>query len=151
MPDVAVRAESVDLVSQRAAISRALALLCDRYLDEVRGPVGDAIRYSLMGEGKRMRGILFLSAFHAADGAGDASPLAAAIEVVHAYSLVHDDFRAWTTTTFAAVVPRCIACTACRRPRRLVWRWCPWPRAALRMPRKRLGSLMRQSARSSRS
>jgi geranylgeranyl pyrophosphate synthase len=38
-----------------------------------------------------MRGILFLSAFEAAGGRGDGADLAAAIEVVHAYSLVHDD------------------------------------------------------------
>jgi geranylgeranyl pyrophosphate synthase len=75
----------------RAAIDDALLRLTDRHLGDVEGPVGEAIRYSLLGEGKRMRGILFLSAFDAADGAGDASGLAAAIEVVHAYSLVHDD------------------------------------------------------------
>jgi len=53
--------------------------------------VAEAIRYSLLGEGKRMRGTLFLSAFEAAGGSGEAADLAAAIEVVHAYSLVHDD------------------------------------------------------------
>src|SRR5206468_5672460 len=54
-------------------------------------PVSDAIRYSLTGEGKRLRGILFVRAYEAAGGASDAAALAAAIEVVHAYSLVHDD------------------------------------------------------------
>jgi farnesyl diphosphate synthase/geranylgeranyl diphosphate synthase type II len=77
--------------ADRAAIGQALAGFCDRYLADVPSPVSDAIRYSLLGEGKRMRGILLLSAFEAADGVGDASDLAAAVEVVHAYSLVHDD------------------------------------------------------------
>ncbi len=77
--------------ADRAAIGQALAGFCDRYLNDVPSPVSDAIRYSLLGEGKRMRGILLLAAFDAADGAGDASDLAAAVEVVHAYSLVHDD------------------------------------------------------------
>ena len=77
--------------ADRAAIGQALAGFCDRYLSDVPSPVSDAIRYSLLGEGKRMRGILLLSAFEAADGVGDAADLAAAIEVVHAYSLVHDD------------------------------------------------------------
>jgi geranylgeranyl pyrophosphate synthase len=45
----------------------------------------------MLGEGKRLRAILLLSAYRAAGGRGDASPLAAAVEVVHAYSLVHDD------------------------------------------------------------
>lgn len=51
----------------------------------------DAIHYSLTGEGKRLRGLLLLAAYDAVGGSGDASPLAAAVEVVHAYSLVHDD------------------------------------------------------------
>ena len=61
----------------------------------------DAIRYSLTGEGKRFRGLLLMASFDAVrparDGGGngedrgDASGLAAAVEVVHAYSLVHDD------------------------------------------------------------
>ena len=74
-----------------AAINGALAGFAARHLGGVEGPVAEAIRYSLLGEGKRMRGILLLSAFDAAGGRGDASELAAAVEVVHAYSLVHDD------------------------------------------------------------
>jgi geranylgeranyl pyrophosphate synthase len=50
-----------------------------------------AIRYSLLGQGKRFRGLLVLASYRAAGGTGDASGLAAAVEVVHAYSLVHDD------------------------------------------------------------
>ena len=79
------------LLQHRTTIGRVLATVCDNYLVDVPNPVADAIRYSLMGEGKRMRGILFLSAFEAAGGAGDAGLLGASIEVVHAYSLVHDD------------------------------------------------------------
>jgi geranylgeranyl pyrophosphate synthase len=81
----------IDFAAARAAIGDALSGVCERYLGGVMSPVGDAIRYSLLGEGKRMRGILFLSAYEAAGGRGDAADLAAAIEVVHAYSLVHDD------------------------------------------------------------
>ena len=91
MIDVVVRGEPDLLASHREVIGRALATLCDRYLGGDDSPVGSAIRYSLLSEGKRMRGILFLSAFDAAGGTGDAAALAAAIEVVHAYSLVHDD------------------------------------------------------------
>ena len=82
---------ATDFAAERAAIRVALAGFCDGYLGGVGAPVGEAIRYGLLGEGKRMRGILFLSVFDAAGGRGDASGLAAAIEVVHAYSLVHDD------------------------------------------------------------
>src|SRR5215207_556472 len=90
MADVALDV-AVDFGPDRAGIDRALEEFCDRYLQAVRSPVADAIRYSLMGEGKRLRGILFLRAYEAAGGTGDASRLAGAVEVVHAYSLVHDD------------------------------------------------------------
>jgi geranylgeranyl diphosphate synthase, type II len=82
---------AVDFGPDRAAIDGALSAICDRYLGDLQRPVADAIRYSLMGEGKRLRGILFLRAYEAAGGAADGSAMAGAIEVVHAYSLVHDD------------------------------------------------------------
>lgn len=64
--------------------------------DRLPAQLRDAIRYSLTGEGKRFRGLLLMASFNAVHperngGAGDASALAAAVEVVHAYSLVHDD------------------------------------------------------------
>jgi len=79
------------LARQRVAVGASLSALCARSLDAVSPRIADAIRYSLLGEGKRMRGTLLLSAYEAAGGRGDAADLAAAIEVVHAYSLVHDD------------------------------------------------------------
>jgi len=75
----------------RAAIDRALAALSERLPIDIEPAVGEAIRYSLLGGGKRLRGLLFLAAYRTAGGAADANGLAAAIEVVHAYSLVHDD------------------------------------------------------------
>ena len=74
-----------------AAVDAALAGFCDRYLGALPPLTADAVRYALTGEGKRMRPMLVLAAFEAAGGRGDATRLAAAVEVVHAYSLVHDD------------------------------------------------------------
>jgi len=53
----------------------------------------DVIRYSLLGEGKRLRPTLVFASHEALNGASSAgvAELAAAVEVVHAYSLVHDD------------------------------------------------------------
>src|SRR3954465_14787404 len=82
---------AIDFGPDRAAIDRALVSFCERHIAALSSPVADAIRYSLTGEGKRLRGILFLRTYEAASGSADASALAAAIEVVHAYSLVHDD------------------------------------------------------------
>jgi geranylgeranyl pyrophosphate synthase len=85
--------ESVDVMfaAERAAAGRALDALVARCLGAQTGPVAEAIRYSLAGEGKRLRAILVMAAHRAAGGKHDVSGLAAAIEVVHAYSLVHDD------------------------------------------------------------
>jgi geranylgeranyl pyrophosphate synthase len=91
-------ASSLDSITSidrdRSRIDAALARVCERDLAalDVRAPtIAAAIRYSLLGGGKRFRGILLLATYHAAGGIGDAAPLAAAIEIVHAYSLVHDD------------------------------------------------------------
>ena len=75
----------------RAAVDAALIALCQRALTDVPEVIADAIRYSLLGEGKRLRPLLVLAAYRASGGRGDATLLAAAVEVVHAYSLVHDD------------------------------------------------------------
>jgi geranylgeranyl pyrophosphate synthase len=49
------------------------------------------VDYALAGGGKRVRGVLTLLAHEAAGGEADVAGLAAAVEVVHAYSLIHDD------------------------------------------------------------
>ena len=57
-------------------------------------PVPAAVQYSVLSAGKRLRPTLVFAAYEALGGDGAASgigELAAAVEVVHAYSLVHDD------------------------------------------------------------
>jgi geranylgeranyl diphosphate synthase type II len=57
--------------------------------------LGDAIRYSLLAPGKRVRPSLALMASQAVGGTiDDAMPGAVAVEMIHAYSLVHDDLPA---------------------------------------------------------
>lgn len=52
----------------------------------------DAMRYSLLAGGKRIRPLLVLEFCRALGGEEDkALPLAAAIEMIHTYSLIHDD------------------------------------------------------------
>jgi geranylgeranyl diphosphate synthase type II len=87
-----VQVESIDLSADRASIDAELARLCaSDIVGALPAPVADAIRYSILGQGKRLRPILMLAAYRACGGEQDASALAACIEVVHAYSLVHDD------------------------------------------------------------
>ncbi len=88
MPDESALA--VD-IGARDIVESALAACCDDDLTGVAPRVAEAIRYSLLGQGKRFRGLLVLASYRAAGGDGDAGGLAAAVEVVHAYSLVHDD------------------------------------------------------------
>jgi geranylgeranyl diphosphate synthase, type II len=83
---------NIDLATDRAGIDRELEMLCSGpALDDLAAPVADAIRYSILGQGKRLRPILMLAAYRSCGGLQDAAALAACIEVVHAYSLVHDD------------------------------------------------------------
>lgn len=71
----------------------------ERYLDASVPPedvrpatISRAVRYSLLASGKRIRPLLVLAAADAVGGsAADALPAAAAVEMIHTYSLVHDD------------------------------------------------------------
>ena len=58
--------------------------------------LGEAMRYAVLDGGKRLRPLLVLAAYEAVhNGAGDAGEAAlraaCAVELIHAYSLVHDD------------------------------------------------------------
>ncbi len=58
----------------------------------IQQDVFEAMRYSLLGGGKRLRAILAMEFCRAFGGnAQDALPAACALEMVHAYSLIHDD------------------------------------------------------------
>jgi geranylgeranyl diphosphate synthase, type II len=62
--------------------------------------VHDAMRYSLMAGGKRLRPILCLAAADAVGGdRSQALPAACAIEMIHTYSLIHDDLPAMDNDT----------------------------------------------------
>ena len=54
--------------------------------------LGDAMRYAVLDGGKRLRPLLALAVSEAVHGQGEAAMRAAcALELIHAYSLVHDD------------------------------------------------------------
>lgn len=54
--------------------------------------LGDAMRYAVLDGGKRLRPLLVMAASEAVDGNAEAALRAAcAVELIHAYSLVHDD------------------------------------------------------------
>lgn len=64
--------------------------------------LGRAMRYALLGPGKRLRPILCLETFRACGGRNDewVRPFCCGIEMVHAFSLVHDDLPAMDDDDF---------------------------------------------------
>jgi geranylgeranyl diphosphate synthase, type II len=76
----------------RAAVERHLEGL---ELSPELGGLEEAVRYALAGGGKRVRPVLCLATTEAAGGQpDDALDVAAALEPVHSFSLVHDDLPA---------------------------------------------------------
>ncbi|MEO8201514.1 MAG: polyprenyl synthetase family protein [Gemmatimonadota bacterium] len=64
----------------------------ERLASQVDGRDGPAIAYALRSPGKRVRAALVLAAFRSMGRASpDIAGVAAAVETVHTYSLVHDD------------------------------------------------------------
>jgi geranylgeranyl diphosphate synthase type II len=63
--------------------------------------VADAMRYSVFAGGKRLRPILTIAAAQAVDASSTdlALPAACAIEMIHTYSLIHDDLPAMDNDT----------------------------------------------------
>ena len=80
-----------DFGKARANVESRLDEICTMYLPGLPAPIGEAIQYGLKSPGKRLRPLLLLFAYRAAGGARDATMLACAPELIHAYSLMHDD------------------------------------------------------------
>lgn len=58
-------------------------------------PLRSAMRYSLLLPGKRLRPVLLLAGYHLVrDDWESALPFACAMEMIHTYSLIHDDLPA---------------------------------------------------------
>ena len=78
----------------RAMTERALVPLLQS-LGTIPSPLPEAMTYSLTAGGKRIRPVLLLAACEMAGGyADDALPFACALEMIHTYSLIHDDLPA---------------------------------------------------------
>jgi len=95
------------LQERRDLVNRAL----EGYLPAVRGPafrVVAAMHYSLFAGGKRLRPILCLAAAEAVGGdPGEALPVACALEMIHTYSLIHDDLPAMDDDDLRRGQPTC--------------------------------------------
>jgi geranylgeranyl diphosphate synthase, type II len=89
--------------------------LIERYLEAMRfseevltAGLEEAMRYSLLAGGKRIRPVLALASARAVGLEQDAAlPLAGAIELIHTYSLIHDDLPAMDDDALRRGQPTC--------------------------------------------
>lgn len=80
------------LVEAREAIDTLLGDWAEHLQREIGGRRGRALAYALRTPGKRVRAALLLGAYRSVGGQSSGiAGVAAAVETVHAYSLVHDD------------------------------------------------------------
>ncbi|MGC8719598.1 MAG: polyprenyl synthetase family protein [Thermodesulforhabdaceae bacterium] len=93
-----------DLKSYVAEKRKIIDEALDKYLppiDGMEGRVVEAARYSLFAGGKRLRPILCIASHEACGGSSQALlPVACALEMIHTYSLIHDDLPAMDNDDF---------------------------------------------------
>lgn len=84
------------LAEQRRSVEAALEKALEGLRGQTQPTLFEAMRYSLMAGGKRLRPILALASARAVGGRAEGAALdfACALEMVHTYSLVHDDLPA---------------------------------------------------------
>ncbi len=89
----------------------AVETALDKYVtlkNNYQSKIYDAMRYSLLGGGKRLRGVLCLTGGLLAGGAAkDVMPFACAMEMIHTYSLIHDDLPAMDNDDMRRGKPTC--------------------------------------------
>jgi geranylgeranyl diphosphate synthase type II len=103
------------LAPQAASYPEHLRALVERYLEALRfsdeaatARLDEAMRYSLLAGGKRIRPVLVLATAQALGHEPQQMlPLAAAIELIHTYSLIHDDLPAMDDDDLRRGRPTC--------------------------------------------
>jgi len=79
----------------------------DKYLPE-KGTLAKAMRYSIFAGGKRFRPILCLATAKAVGGAEKkVLPFACAVEMIHTFTLIHDDLPAMDNSAYRRGKPTC--------------------------------------------
>ena len=94
------------LETKRAQIDGALAAFLNGQAQRTR--LSRAMSYSVMAGGKRLRPILCIAAAEAVGGhASTVLPIACALEMIHTYSLIHDDLPAMDDDALRRGVATC--------------------------------------------
>ena len=81
------------LGAERLCVDKALDQAITFIESELESDIGDAIRHGVMSDGKRLRPILCTTAYRECGGRAEKNvyDLSASLEIIHAYSLMHDD------------------------------------------------------------
>lgn len=80
------------LGSIRGQVERALEALLEGELRAVPAEPAEALRHAVLAPGKRLRPLLLVAGYRSAGGAHPAiGTVACSVELVHTYSLIHDD------------------------------------------------------------
>ncbi len=81
-----------DLKQMRTTLDRALESFVDEELAYLPPEVVESVRYAVLSPGKRIRPLLLMAAYGSVGGTqAEIADLGLSVELVHAYSLVHDD------------------------------------------------------------
>ena len=108
MADVLI---DTDLAGAMAETAAAVDAVLDRELPEPDGPAArlyEAMRYGVLGGGKRLRAFLVRTGAGLVGAEeGGALRVAAAVEMIHAYSLLHDDLPAMDDDDMRRGKPSC--------------------------------------------
>ncbi|MEO1310640.1 MAG: polyprenyl synthetase family protein [Pseudomonadota bacterium] len=87
-----------DIKAKMAGLADEVERTLDKLIEPAEGALGrvlDAMRYSALGGGKRLRPFLLVSAADLFDAPrGRSLRAGAAVEMIHCYSLIHDDLPA---------------------------------------------------------
>ncbi|MFH0997240.1 MAG: farnesyl diphosphate synthase [Pseudomonadota bacterium] len=95
------------LLEKRQQIDAALHRILET-TPQPKARIVEAMRYALMSEGKRLRPVLCLAACETVGGnAEPALPVACALEMIHTYSLIHDDLPAMDDDCLRRGRPTC--------------------------------------------
>lgn len=73
----------------------------------IQKSVIDAMKYSLMAGGKRIRPVLMLEFYKVCGGKDNIIPIACSIEMIHTFSLIHDDLPCMDNDDFRRGKPSC--------------------------------------------
>ena len=104
-------AEPVSFIERLPGYQARVRAMLDRVLPPASQPprrLHEAMRYAVLNGGKRIRAILVITTGEALQAdAGRLEPPACAVELIHAYSLVHDDLPSMDDDDLRRGLPAC--------------------------------------------